>query len=209
MLKKYIFSIVGISVCLWFLMDKFYLLGSEISFHSVETVSFLIMGISTLPFIGITIICFFAWLLSFYFKKICILKTVFLYLFFISFSIFFLVNISYMFFENSLIRNYDEFQHLLKHSTRYSQNFTEENFAKIKIGMDKAEVLNILGEPLEEALSENKDMTFLEYTLMKKNYKVEDKGYHARLVKLDKNNKVEKIIRRFAASSVNPFYAYS
>lgn len=76
---------------------------------------------------------------------------------------------------------------LLTDDTKYSENYTGRKFLKVKKGMTKQEVINILGDPLAEWESEE-NIERLEYSESPK-----DTHYRIRQVYLKNNIVTERI----------------
>jgi hypothetical protein len=84
---------------------------------------------------------------------------------------------------------------MLIHSTVWSKNFSENNFAKIQQNQTREEVTKLLGEPLRE-FKLNQE-TMLVYSDIGPYDSISKKGYHQRWILLNTSGKVHRIFKQY------------
>ena len=87
-------------------------------------------------------------------------------------------------------------------TTVYSEEYSEDAFDSIDIGMSIDEVYRVLGNPRREFAIEN--ITFIIYSDIGKYTSTREKAYHQRWIASDQTNRVIHIFRRTIAAGHNP-----
>lgn len=111
-------------------------------------------------------------------------------------ALIFVVAISfYVSLQQKVSSQYEKYSDMLIHSTVWSKNFSENNFAKIQPNQSREEVTKLLGEPLRE-FKLNQE-TMLVYSDIGPYDSVSKKGYHQRWILMNSNGKVDRIYKQY------------